>query len=143
MALALGVMAGIIFFSYSIYFARIIKGHPQEFELDIIRAMGGWMMARGAASRRGLWMLLFVSVVVELSYFGLALLSINNIVVQFLTGMIVGLEVFHLGYLMWNFSRFFKGKIALKDLFYWRLERTSAVMFFTHSFLVLVFLIAY
>lgn len=136
-------MAGIIFFTYSMYFIRIIKGNPQEFETDIIQTLGSWIVARGAASRRSLWMLWLVSVILEIIYFGLVLIVVNNLAIQFLTGLIVGLESFHLGYVARSFSRFFRGQTALKQLLNWRLERTSALMFFTHSFLVLVCLIVY
>lgn len=143
MGLSLGIMAGIIFFTYSLYFSRIIKGNPQEFEMDILQALGGWIIARGVASRRTLWMMLLVSIIIEVLYFCLALLVINNLAMQFMTGLAIGLESFHMGYMGWNLARFFRGKIALKELFDWRLERMSALLFFTHSFLVLVFLIAY
>lgn len=143
MALALGIMAGIIFFTYSFYFSRIIKGSPQEFEIYITKALGSWMIARGVASRRSLWTLLFVSIIIETFYFGFTMLTINNLAMQFITGLIVGLESFHMWYMSRNFFGFFRGKTVLQELFNWRLERISAIMFFTHSFLVLVFLIAY
>jgi hypothetical protein len=143
MSISLGIMAGIIFFTYSLYFSRIIKGSPQEFEMDILKALGGWIIVRGMASRRSLWMLLYVSLIIEILYFGFTLLVIDNLAMQFITGLAVGLEIFHMGYMGRNLSRFFKGKIALKEIFGWRLERISALLFFTHSFLVLVFLITY
>lgn len=141
-AIALGILAGIIFLIYSFYFSRILKGNPQEFETELLRALGGWMVDKGLASRRSLWLMLFLSIVIEVVYFGLALLVISNLALQFITGFMVGLEGFHLGYTIRSFSRFFKGQTTLKELFDWRLERISAIMLFTYSFLILVFLIA-
>ncbi len=111
--------------------------------MDILKALGGWVIVRGMASRRSLWMLLYVSLFIEILYFGFTMLVIDNLAMQFITGLAVGLEIFHMVYMGRNLSRFFKGAIALKEIFSWRLERISALLFFTHSFLVLVFLITY
>lgn len=143
MGFGLGIMAGIIFFAYSLYFTRIIKGNHEVFEMDLLQVLGNWMIEKGMSSRRIMWAILVVSVFIEVTYFGLALLLIDNLAMQFITGLVVGVESFHLAYMIRSFARFFGGKIVLKQLFSWRLERASAMLLFTHSFLVLVFLLAY
>ncbi|MEN6462626.1 MAG: hypothetical protein ABFC94_14820 [Syntrophomonas sp.] len=141
MVIALATIAVSIFLVYSIYFGKIIKGSPQTFELELLKALADWMINRGSSSKNQLWVMLLVTVVFEAGYFLLVFTLINNMVMQFLSGFVAGAEIFHLVVAAINFHRFFQGKIVLKDIFNWYIERISAVLLFTHSLLVLAVII--
>ncbi|MGI5921112.1 MAG: hypothetical protein ACOX6I_05185 [Syntrophomonadaceae bacterium] len=143
MAVALTTMAGVILLVYSLYFTRIIKGNPQMFELELLKALADWMISKGPASRNHIRIMLLLSVLLEGAYFLLAIFLVSNIVMQFFTGMLAGVEIIHLLTMAINFSRFFRGKIVLKNIFNWHLERISALLLFTHALLVLVVLICF
>lgn len=140
MSIVLGTTAAIICLVYSIYFVRIIRGAPEDFELELLKVMADWMIGKGASSRNYVWGMFIFTVAFETVYFVMVLNLIDNLAMQFLTGFMVGVEIFHLIAAAFNFNRFFKGKIVLKDIFNWHLERTSAILFFTHSMLVMVVL---
>lgn len=141
MTLALGIFAAAIFFGYSYYFYKIIIGRPQEFELSIIKSLGEWILARRLKARTDLWLMLLFSVFLELAYFLLAFAVIKNPLLLFFTTFFAGFEFLHILMLRRRFSLFFKGKLLLKNLFLWPIERISALFFFTHSLLVLIGLI--
>lgn len=141
MTVVLGIFAGIIFIVYSIYFVQIIKGSQLDFEQEMLAAFANWMIETGAAARRKVRILIILSVALEIAYFVLTLLVIDNLLLITFTGAFIMLETIHLFSLIMNFIRFFAGTIVLKQLFIWRVERLSAMLFFTHSFLVLASLI--
>lgn len=141
MTVVLATIAGSIILVYSFYFGRIIKGNPQNFEIELLKALADWMINRGPSSKNKLWGMLFLTVVFEAGYFLLAFILINNMVMQFLSGFVAGTELFHLVAAVINFRRFFQGKIVLKDIFNWSLERISALLLFTHALLVLAIII--
>lgn len=140
-AISLGIIAGIIFVMYSVYFTRIIRGNPQQFEKQLLTSLADWLVQKGAASKRQAWMMLFISAALEIAYFLLVFLVITNPVMLLLTTMLVGLELYHLIRVSWGFYRFFAGKAVLGDIFNWYIERMSAVLFFTHTLFVIIILL--
>lgn len=143
MKAVLGIMAGIIFVVYSLYFVRIIKGEPQVFELELLKSLAAWMIERGRASKTQLWLMYFLSLLLEIIYFILSFYLLTNPVLRLVTAAFVGVEVYHMSMIAVYFRRFFAGKTMISQLFNWPLERISATFFFTHSFLVLVSLIIF
>lgn len=141
MILLLGVLAGIIFLTYSYYFYKIIVGKPEEFEYELLKSLATWMVSNGAKSKPQLWLLFFLSVILELVYFLLVFATIDQPVLIIITSFFVGVEVIHLLTVGKALSKFFSGKAMLKDIFNWKVERISAMLFFTHSLLVLISLI--
>lgn len=141
MTVVLGIFAGIILFGYSLYFGQIIKGGQQEFEQEMLTVLAGWIADTGAEAKRTLWILVILSVAMEIAYFTLTVLIVDNLLLLAFTGAFILLETLHLFSLINNFVRFFAGRIVLEQLFIWRVERISAVLFFTHSFLILANLI--
>ena len=137
MTIVLGIFAGIIFIGYSLYFVQIIKGNQQVFEQQLLEALTGWMISAGAKARRQIWALIILSVILEIAYFVLTLLVVENLLIIAFTGAFVMLETLHIFSTINNFNKFFSETIVLKELFEWRVERISAMVFFTHSFLVL------
>ncbi|MGR6835134.1 hypothetical protein [Syntrophomonas erecta] len=141
MAVTLGLFAGVIFLLYSIYFIQIIKGSPGEFETDLLKSFAAWMIEKGPAARGQVWRMIGFSAILEIIYFVLVFTVISNPVMQMVTGFFTGVEVIHLSKVSLAFRRFFQGKSMLKEVFNWRIERLSAVFFFTHSLLVIFSLI--
>lgn len=143
MNVALGLIAGTIVFLYSFYFVRIIKGEPEGFELELLQALADWMVQRGTSSRGQLWLMLLLAFILELIYFLLVFSVVKNLVLLMFTGFFIAVESYHLISFGNSLGRFFRGDIKLKHLFNWRMERFSAILFFTHSLLVLVNIIIY
>ncbi|NLB87866.1 MAG: hypothetical protein GX790_01370 [Syntrophomonadaceae bacterium] len=141
MTLLLGVLAGIIFISYAFYFYKIIIGKPEEFEYELLKSLAAWMVSNGKKSKSQLWLLLFLSVVIELVYFLLVFTNISQPVLIIMTSFFAGVEAVHLLTVGRALNKFFAGKAMLKDIFNWKLERISALFFFTHSLLVMISLI--
>ncbi len=143
MVVILGIMAGIIFVVYSVYFFKIIKEEPQEFEAEILKILAGWMVEEKTAAKKQIWGLIFLSLFVEVLYFLLVFLVIKNPIMIGFTVFFAGMELFHMMKIISAFYRFFKGLTVLKDIFNWRLERVSAMCFFTHSLLILLIIALY
>lgn len=141
MNLVLGVVAGCILAIYSVYFIRIIKGSPQAFEAELLKAFAAWVISRGIAIRGQIRLMLLASIVLEAVYFILVFTVINNPAMLIFTAFLAGVEVVHLCLVSSAFYQFFRGKIMIKQIFNWRMERISAVLFFTHCFLILFCLI--
>lgn len=141
MALVLGILAGCILAIYSVYCVRILKGSPQAFEAELLKAFAAWAISRGTAVRGQIRWMLFFSVVLEAVYFILVFTVISNPAMLIFTAFLVGVEVVHLWLVSSAFYQFFRGKTMLKEIFNWRMERISALLFFTHCFLVLFSLI--
>lgn len=141
MTVSLGLFAGIIFIIYSVYFIKIIKGTPEDFEGEILEALAEWMVSKGSASKGQMWFLLFLSVLIEMVYFTLVFYGINNLAIIMFTLFFAVVELYHLAMLSYSLNSFFKGKIVVKKIFNWKLERLSAKLFFTHSLLILLLLI--
>ncbi|MEN6349940.1 MAG: hypothetical protein ABFD08_11155, partial [Syntrophomonas sp.] len=138
MEVSLGVFAGVIFMLYSIYFSKIITGKPEQFELEMLKSLANWMIERGSASRLQIWLMLLSSFILEIAYFLLVIYLIENQALLLFTFAFAGIEIVHIITLFISFYRFFAGKLILKNIFRWRLERVSAFLFFTHSFLVIM-----
>ncbi len=143
MAVTLGIFAGSILFFYSFYFVRIIRGNPESFEGELLQALANWMVQKGSKVRGHLWMMLLLSFSLELLYFVLVFAVIKNMALLIFTGLFVIVEIYHLTSFGLSLVRFFRGDIKLKHLFNWRLERFIALIFYTHSLLVLVSIIIY
>ncbi len=141
MKIILGIFAASIFFLYSLYFVRIIMGTPEEFENELLGTLAEWMIGVGAAARRQSIYLIAFAILLEIAYFILVFLVMENPLLLALTGVMVLLETLHVFSIINNFTKFFKGTIVLKQLFEWRVERICCVAFFTHSFLILASLI--
>ncbi|MGE5391499.1 MAG: hypothetical protein ACM3PE_10610 [Deltaproteobacteria bacterium] len=137
----LGLFAGAIFLLYAVYFLQIVRGRPEEFELDIMKALASWMVSRGSAAKGQMWLMVMLSVLLELVYFVLVFTIIQNNFMVLFTVFCAGYEVIHLVILSIGLSRFFQGQLKLKDIFKWKAERLSAILFFTHSMLVLATLL--
>jgi len=137
MTVTLAVIAGIIFAVYSVYFIKIISGDPGEFEKELLEALADWTQnSKGKRSQIGF--IFFISLITELFYFLMVFLVINNPVIVVFTVLFAGVELFHISRVGITFYKFLKGLIELVDIFNWRLERISAMLFFTHSLLVLL-----
>ncbi|HZK43715.1 MAG TPA: hypothetical protein VFC73_05435 [Syntrophomonadaceae bacterium] len=143
MKVLLGVLAGMIFISYSYYFFKTMIGKPEEFEYELLKTLAAWMVEKGSKSRQQLWMLFFLSLILEIFYFALVFINIEQPVLLIITCLFAGFEAFHLFIIGRALNKFFSGAAMLKDIFNWKIERTSALIFFTHSLLVLVCLIFY
>ncbi len=141
MTVSLGIYAGVIFILYSIYFSQIIKGKPEKLELEILKALANWMIATGVKSQLQIWFTLILSVILETAYFALVLILISNPFLWYFTWLFIGIEIIHIAIIFLAFYRFFHTRLLLKDIFQWRLERVSAIFFFTHSMLVIVYLV--
>lgn len=138
MNIGLAAFAGLLLLLYSVYFYHIMKGRPQEFEIELVRALAEWMINRGPASRSQLWMFYVLSLILEIIYFSLVFYLLNNAVIKLFTIFLASFEALHLGMVGINLSRFFGGSMPLKNLLNWPIERTSAVLFFTHTLLVVI-----
>lgn len=137
-AVVLGLIAAVILIIYSIYFVKIIQGDPREFEQDLLNALTNWLQE----SQTGLlWILLWASAFFEMIYFGLVFVTLSNPVTLALTVMVVVLEIWHLVVIYINLRNFFAGHISSGGIFNWKLERISAMGFFTHSLIVLLTLL--
>jgi hypothetical protein len=143
MDIILGVIAGIIFLLYSVYFIKIIKGNPQDLELEMLRSLADWIISKGASSKYYIWIMFYISLVLEAVYFYLTLVLIQNPVINISTILIIAFEVFHLALISISLKRFFNGIYLLSQIFKWRVERASATLLFTHSFLILITLIVF
>lgn len=141
MTWVLGTTAAVLFFLYSWYFIRIIKGKPQSFELELLKSLAQWMVQTGPASKARMWLMYWVSVLIEAVYLGMAYLTVNNAFMYYLTITVIALEVYHLLWLMLSFRHFFAGHKPVAKLFNWRLERISALTLFSYSLLLLITLI--
>jgi hypothetical protein len=141
MTVALGLTAAVLFLLYSWYFIRIIKGKPQSFELEILKALAQWMVQKGPASKGQMWLMYWLSLFIEVGYLGMAYLTLSNPFMRYFTVMVIAIEAGHLIWLAMSFRRFFAGKTLISQLFNWRLERMSALTLFSYSLLLLVTLV--
>jgi len=140
MSVVLGIMAATIFLLYLAYFIKIIKGNPQNLELELLRSLADWIISKGSPSKIYIWRVFFASLGGEALYFYLTLVLIQNPVMRILTLVFIPLEVYHITRIAVSLNRFFSGKYLLSQIFNWRIERASAAIFFTHSLLVLAIL---
>lgn len=138
MKILLGLLALFILVAYSLYFVKIIKGSPQEFELDLSRVLEDWLEVGKPESLK---ILLGVSLLFEILYFGLVLALITNPVTLALTLAVVAIEIWHLFKILAAFKAFFAGLIASNAILDWRMERISAMGLFSHSLIVLLTLV--
>lgn len=143
MKIILGIIAGIIFLAYSIYFYKIIIGKPGDFEISLLQALESWIMEKGSTAQSQMWFLLVASAAVEIIYFTITLILLTHPLMRFLTAFLVGEELYHLVIVGIRFKQFFQQQIEISSVFNWLIERLSAVMYFTHSFLVLTSLVIF
>lgn len=135
-------MATVIWLLYSFYFWKIIKGNPQIFELELLHSLADWIIKQGTKSRRLLWIVWGASVGVEILYFYLTLSIVTNPFLTNFTFIVILFEIYHVTIISLNLMRFFAGRYPLGQIFNWRLERTSACLFFTHTLLVIFVLVS-
>ncbi len=143
MAITLGTLALALFLVYSLYFSQIIRGQASQFERDLLKAFAAWMVERGPDVKRLIWLMALLSFVVEVAYFVLVFVVIKNVAMQYITSFFAGLESFHALLTIVNFRNFFGGFTKMGQMFNWKMERISAVFFFTHTLLVIIILIYY
>ncbi|QGU00864.1 hypothetical protein SYNTR_2270 [Candidatus Syntrophocurvum alkaliphilum] len=141
MIITLSIIAVLILLVYSPYFFHIIKGSPEKFEYEMLKALANWMITKGKSIQLQLWIMLILSILLEIIYFVLVFNVIDNYALIILTAIFAGFEVYHIITLTFSFNKFFKGNKILKDLFNWSVERLSASLFFTHALVVLLSLI--
>lgn len=141
MPIILGVFAAVIMLMYAVYFVKIIKGNPSDFELEMLDALEHWIWDSKKGAGFSLGMLLLLSIILEAVFFTLVVLVIHNPVVLVFTALMVAMESWHLGQVFRSIQKFKAGKIKAQDIFNWRLERISATGFFTYSLIVLVSLL--
>lgn len=141
MSFMLVIMAVIILLCYSIYFVKIIQGSARGLELEVLKTLAEWIIRQGVSSKTYIWIMFFLTLLVEIVYFFLTFYLILNPVIRVLTILFIAFEVFHLAATATNLNRFFTGRYLLRQVFNWRIERTSAVLFFTHALLVLFVLV--
>ncbi len=138
MLIALGIMAGIIFMVYGIYFASILRGNPQAMEGEMGETFALWLNTEGKSGRLRLSLLLLGSLLLEGAYFILVFTLLHNPVMIILTLILAGEELLHVGVVINAVNKYWRGKIEAQQIFNWIIERVSAIFFFTHAFLVLV-----
>ncbi|NLO21672.1 MAG: hypothetical protein GX119_06685 [Syntrophomonadaceae bacterium] len=136
--IALGIMAGIIFMVYGIYFASILRGNPQAMEGEMGETFALWLNTEGKSGRLRLSLLLLGSLLLEGAYFILVFTLLHNPVMIILTLILAGEELLHVGVVINAVNKYWRGKIEAQQIFNWIIERVSAIFFFTHAFLVLV-----
>ncbi len=135
MRILLGLLAAFILMVYSVYFVRIIRGNPEEFEVDLSHALQNWLQA---GKPKSLWVLMLFSILFEALYFALVFLFVVNPVTLILTLAIVLVEIWHMFKVFMAFKGFFAGRIANTEIFDWKIERISAMGLFSHSLIVLL-----
>ena len=138
MLIVLGIMAAIIFIVYGIYFAAILRGKPQAMEGEMGEAFALWLEKDGGSGRLRLSSLLLGSLILEGAYFVRAFSLLHNPVMIILTLVLAGEELLHVGVVVNAVNKYWRGEIEAQKIFNWTIERTSAIFFFTHAFLVLV-----
>ena len=138
MTLALGITAAVLFLLYSWYFIRIMKGRPQSFELSIMKSLAQWMVEEGPSSKGKMWLMYWLSLLIEAFYLAMAWFIIDNPFMHYFTIAVIALESYHLLWLAWSFRRFFAGRSPVSRIFNWRLERMSALTLFSYSLLLVL-----
>lgn len=136
----LAVYAGIIMSVYFVYVVKILSGKALPFEMSLLEYFVHWLIANGLDSRWKCWSMLVFSFLIEITYLIMVLWLINNPAILFLTIFLITFEVLHVCNGSLALRGFFKSQRQLKNLFNWRLERSSALFFFTHTLLVLAYL---
>ncbi len=143
MLIALGIMAGVIFLIYGIYFSLILRGKPQVLELDILEAFVFWLQEDKGSARIRLLAMLAASLILEVVYLVLAFLLLHNPVMTILTLILAGEELLHIVVFFNSSYKYLRGHIGAERIINWIIERVSAAFFFTHAFLVLVTILFY
>ncbi len=143
LTIALGIMAGMIFFIYGVYFASILRGRPQVLEMEMLTAFVSWLQEEKGSARVRLAGMLVASLTLESVYFILAFLVLLNPVMIILTLILAGEELLHILVVLNSSYQYLRGRIGAERIMNWIIERVSAAFFFTHAFLVLVTILFY
>ena len=130
-----------VFLHYIQFILYVSSKVPPAFEAELLRAFAAWAITRGTAIRGQIRWMIILSIALEVIYFWMVFTVIANPAMLIFTSFLIGVEVIHFGIVTHSFRKFFQGKIMIKQIFNWRMERTSAVLFFTHCLLVLFSLI--
>jgi len=121
---------------YAPYLIAILMGKPGSFETRAVLSLAMWIREIGSRSKRYLEIIYIFSVLLEIAYFTLAMLVIENTFLYWFTITFIGFEIIHLGRDMLNLRQFFSGQLAIKDILYWRYERLSCLLFCLHAILL-------
>ncbi len=143
MLIALGIMAGMIFLIYGLYFSAILRGKPQAWEMEMQAAFVSWLHEAKGSARVRLVGMLAASLMLEAVYFILAFLVLQNPVMIILTLVLAGEELLHILVVLNSSYKYLRGRIGAERIMNWIIERVSAAFFFTHAFLVLVTILFY
>ncbi len=143
MTVTFGILAGIIFLIYGSYVGRILKGNPQVLETEVNNMLSEWIQEDQKRFARQLLLLLGFGFILEAGYLILAFMVLHNPVMTLLTLVLAAEESLNIGMVIYAFYKYFRQKIDAEKIFNWKMERISAVFFFTHSFLALVSLFFY
>lgn len=138
MTTAYGILAGVIFFIYGSYVGRILKGNPHVIETEVNNMLLEWIREDQKKFTRQLPVLLGLGFILEAGYLILAFMVLHNPVMILLTLLLGAEEGLNVVMVTHAFYRFCRNKLDAGKIFNWKLERVSAVFFFTHSFLSLV-----
>ncbi len=136
--IALGIMAGVLFIIYGIYFVSILRGRPQAMEMEMLETFVSWLQEEQGSARLRLLIMLTASLILEAIYFVLAFLVLQNPIMIILTLILAGEELLHIGVVLKSSYKYLQGRIGADRILNWIIERLSATFFFTHAFLVLV-----
>jgi len=142
MSWILTLLAVFIAFGYSMYVRAILKGDADLMEKSLMATIADWMVASGPKSRKRVWFTYWSSLVIELGYLYLALTTLDNMALNFITAAVLGIEAYNMSKLHQRLWWFFHGKITLGEVFVWKVERVSSMALFTHAILVLLFPLA-
>lgn len=129
-------MAITIALLYIPYIAAILMGKPDKFETRAVLTLAMWIREVGPRSKTYLESIYFLTVLIEIAYFTLALMIIKNVFLYWFTIAFIGFEVLHLCKEIFNLRKFFQGRLAIKDILAWRYERLSCLLFCLYAILL-------
>ncbi len=138
LAFALTIM---LFYFY--YVLKILIAKADTFEFVLMESFINWLIVNKQSSKMKSYLLIALSICLEVLYFVLVILFIDNKVIIFYTILLITFECLHLVTSIYSFNQFFKSKRKLSNLFNWRLERSAALLIFTHNILTIAYIINY
>ncbi|KUG03249.1 hypothetical protein ASZ90_019348 [hydrocarbon metagenome] len=112
-------------------------------EIEILEAFILWLQKDKGSARIRLVSMLAASLALEVVYFILAFLLLQNPVMIILTLILAGEELLHIAVILNSSYKYLRGRIGPERIINWIIERVSAAFFFTHAFLVLVSILFY
>lgn len=131
------VMALTISLLYLPYLIAILMAKPEKFETRAILTLAMWIRDVGPRARRYLEGMYLFTALLEMIYFAVALMVIQNIFLYWFTVAFIGFEILHFFREVINLRKFFGGNLPIKALLYWRYERLSCLLFCLHAILLI------